>query len=77
MGSVCSQLQDMFRLVNQRFKKVDEELYRLGKLDSKSRRQSITDVLTGKNYSVGLFLFSRYRKCLYYISCIISLHNHS
>ena len=48
MGSVCSQLQDMFRFVNQRFKKVDEELYRLGKLDSQSRRQSIADVLTGK-----------------------------
>ena len=47
MGSVSSQLQDMFRFVNQRFKKVDEELYRLGKPDSKSRRPSI-DVLTGK-----------------------------
>ena len=47
MGSVSSQLQDMFRFVNQRFKKVDEELYRLGKLDSKSRRPSI-HVLTGK-----------------------------
>ncbi|CAH3032489.1 unnamed protein product, partial [Porites lobata] len=46
MGSVSSQLQDMFRFVNQRFKKVDEEFYRLGKLDSKSRRPSIADVLT-------------------------------
>ena len=48
MGSVSSQLQDMFRFVNQRFKKVDEEFYRLGKIDSKSRRPSIADVLTGK-----------------------------
>ena len=47
MGSVSSQLQDMFRFVNQRFKKVDEEFYRLGKLDSKSRRPSIADLLTG------------------------------
>ena len=48
MGSVSSQLQDMCRLVKQRFKKVDEEFSRLGKVDSKSRRPSIADVLTGK-----------------------------
>ena len=48
MGSVSSQLQDMCRFVKQRFEKGDEEFSRLGKLDSKSRRQSIADVLTGK-----------------------------
>ena len=48
MGSVSSQLQDMFRFVNQRFKKRDEEPSKLGKLDSKSRRPSSADILTGK-----------------------------
>ena len=48
MGSVSSQLQDMCRFVKQRFEKGDEEFSRLGKLDSKSRRPSIADVLTGK-----------------------------
>ena len=48
MGSVSSQLQDMFRFVNQRLKKVDEDLSKLGKLVSNLRRPSIADVSTGK-----------------------------
>ena len=48
MGSVSSQLQDMSRFVNQRFKKVDEDLSKLGKLVSNLRRPSIADLSTGK-----------------------------
>ena len=67
MGSVSSQLQDMSRFVNQRFKKVDEDLSKLGKLVSNLRRPAIADVSTGKIILWDCFLFSRYIKCLYYI----------
>ena len=65
MGSVSSQLQDVSRFVDQRFKKVDEDLFKvLEKLDLRSRRPSIADVLTGKMILWDCFFFSRYRKCL-------------
>ena len=49
MGSVSCQLQDVSRFVDQRFKKVDEDLSKvLKKLDLGSRRPSIADLLTGK-----------------------------
>ena len=58
MGSVSSQLQDVSRFVDQRFKKVDEDLFKvLEKLDLRSRRPSIADVLTGKMILWDCFFF--------------------
>ena len=65
MGSVSSQVQDVSRFVDQRFKKVDEDLSKvLEKLDLISKHPSIADVLTGTMILWDCFFFSRYRKCL-------------
>ena len=58
MGSVSSQLQDVSRFVDQRFKKVDEDLSKvLKKVDLGSRRPSIADLLTGKMIMWDGFIF--------------------
>ena len=58
MGSVSSQLQDVSRFVDQRFKKVDEDLSKvLKKLDLGSRRPSIAELLTGKMIMWDCFIF--------------------
>ena len=49
MGSVSSQVQDVSRFVDERLKKVDEDLSKvLKKLDLISKHPSNADVLTGK-----------------------------
>ena len=64
MGSVSSQVQDVSRFVDERLKKVDEDLSKvLKKLDLISRHPSNADVLTGKMILWDCFFFSRYRTC--------------